>query len=119
MSLVSPHGMAQALAGVDVDGAAGSVLASTGSRPEGQGGDTRTGSSRARLPEARRLHGVEAAPVPAAGLLYLMMLAAAFRSWVRSSGSCMTSSRKPITLHLSSSLVSKSCRVRWWLWLLC
>lgn len=39
-----------------------------------------------------------------------MMLAAAFRSWVRSSGSCMTSSRKPITLHLSSSLVSKSCR---------
>lgn len=41
---------------------------------------------------------------------YLMMLAAAFRSWVSSSGSCMTSSRKLITLHLSSSLVSKSCR---------
>lgn len=40
----------------------------------------------------------------------LMMLAAAFRSWVRSSGSCMTSSRKLMTLHLSSSLVSKSCR---------
>lgn len=38
----------------------------------------------------------------------LMMLAAAFRSCVRSSGSCMTSSRKLITLHLSSSLVSKS-----------
>lgn len=37
------------------------------------------------------------------------MLAAAFLSWVRSSGSCITSSRKPITLHLSSSLVSKSC----------
>lgn len=41
---------------------------------------------------------------------HLMMLAAAFRSWVRSSGSCMTSSRKLMTLHLSSSLVSKSCR---------
>lgn len=40
---------------------------------------------------------------------HLMMLAAAFRSWVRSSGSCMTSSRKLITLHLSSLLVSKSC----------
>jgi hypothetical protein len=43
-----------------------------------------------------------------------MMLAAAFRSWVRSSGSCMTSSRKLITLHLSSSLVSKSCGKMAW-----
>ena len=40
---------------------------------------------------------------------HLIMLAAAFLSWVSSSGSCMTSSRKLITLHRSSSLVSKSC----------
>lgn len=43
-----------------------------------------------------------------------MMLAAAFRSCVRSSGSWMTSSRKLITLHLSSWLVSKSCGKTGW-----
>lgn len=44
--------------------------------------------------------------------LHLMMLAAAFLSCVRSSGSWMTSSRKPITRNFSSSLLSKSCQGR-------
>lgn len=39
---------------------------------------------------------------------YLMMLAAAFLSWVSNSGSCITSSRKAITFVFSSLLVSKS-----------
>lgn len=43
-------------------------------------------------------------------LRYLMMLAAAFLSWVSSSGSCITSSRKAITFVFSSLLVSKSWR---------
>lgn len=43
-------------------------------------------------------------------LRYLMMLAAAFLSWVSNSGSCITSSRKAITLVFSSLLVSKSLR---------
>lgn len=51
-------------------------------------------------------------PGPPGALLHLIMLAAAFLSWVRSSGSWITSSRKPITLNFSSSLVSKSCRSR-------
>lgn len=64
----------------------------------------------ASLPLASRPEAEHRAPSQQADLSpYLMMLAAAFRSWVRSSGSCMTSSRKLITLHLSSSLVSKSC----------
>lgn len=41
---------------------------------------------------------------------YLMMLAAAFLSWVNSSGSCITSSRKAITFVFSSLLLSKSWR---------
>lgn len=43
-------------------------------------------------------------------LPYLMMLAAAFLSWVNNSGSCITSSRKAITFVFSSLLVSKSWR---------
>lgn len=39
-----------------------------------------------------------------------MMLAAAFLSWVSSSGSCITSSRKAITFVFSSLLLSKSWR---------
>lgn len=42
--------------------------------------------------------------------LYLIMLAAAFLSWVNSSGSCMTSSRKLMTFIFSSVLLSKSCQ---------
>jgi len=47
---------------------------------------------------------------------HLMMLAAAFLSWVRSSGSCITSSRKLITFIFSSVLESKSCTHNTQLW---
>ena len=61
------------------------------------------------LPLAGRPQAEGRAPVQQAfPSPHLMMLAAAFRSWVRSSGSCMTSSRKLMTLHLSSSLDRKS-----------
>lgn len=40
--------------------------------------------------------------------IYLIMLAAAFLSCVSSSGSCITSSRKPITRIFNSELSSKS-----------
>lgn len=51
---------------------------------------------------------------------HLMMLAAAFRSWIRRSGSCTTSPRKQLTLYLSVSSLWKSCGkmdMKLWLWL--